>query len=162
MGVWASDCWDERRAFCTNILRQHGDLEIPPEDFFDCTTLGGGPRDQHVQHIGRHIETMSNFLRCPSAKCIFQDCRRRWVEHIRNRTDPYRAVFVCDDGKYRSVAMATLMQHWFLMQNAHIAKVIHCAEIAGQWEDLCTDCDDCRHSQGKEIMMDQFIAWAGF
>ena len=123
----------------------------------DCNDFNDPYRNPELHaHPGWHSQTLWNCFRSES----WENLLRNLFRWIRDEAAPGQHLFgiFCTTGRYRSVAVAWLLEEVLKQMSADRITVQYLAREAGEWSHLCSNCEDCREDNPAKQELKRALA----
>ena len=123
----------------------------------DCNDFNDPYRNPELHaHPGWHSQTLWNCFRSES----WENLLRNLFRWIRDEAAPGEHLFgiFCTTGRYRSVAVAWLLEEVLKQMSADRITVQYLAREAGEWSRLCSNCEDCQEDNPAKQELKRALA----
>ena len=124
------------------------------------TENAGSKEQAAIRHCGEHIRNMSIVGRSKGFQQALRLIRRNaeiWFSYMSRQ---FRVVFVCHNGRHRSVASAKIMCDMLTLQGDYRTEgPFHLSRP--MWDNLCSTCQMCQPSKDTKDLMVEIMSLIG-
>ena len=128
-----------------------------------CWKMGYDASDYYNKHLQYHhmwLDTESQHKQRACIQCIHDKVFPKFMTECGSRAElewacgqtHIRVMCICENGRHKSVAVATALQAVYLKVGFNSLGPYHMSQ-AESWSDICQTCKDCRPNYHKEELI---------